>query len=80
MRKYQQLYVVTTNDELELPKFVGTMAECSAYLGRKSSDLRIQMSLHESSRHTEWKDNFKIYRIGLEEATEYGYGVKIRKS
>lgn len=78
MRNYLKLYVVTTNDEYELPVLVGTMAECEAYLGKPQRILRDQMCMHEAGRQF-WNEGYKIFRCHLEERIGYEYSNEIRE-
>ena len=60
IRKIRKMYEVVTNDNLQLPVCIGTLEECSAYVGIKPGSAKRQMS---SIKGGYLKANKMPYRI-----------------
>lgn len=56
------LYMVVKNDGLELPLIVGTLKECSEYLGITENTFKSTIS-HHKNKYKEWRGEYKYFRV-----------------
>ena len=61
------VYVITTNDIYEFPVFIGTIEECSKYLGIAVHRIRQNIYQHERCKDRAWLGSYRGFRLQQKE-------------